>query len=82
MLSQLGRSNEGRATRWSGLLIDIEDRKKIEEVLRSTQTQLSRATQIATVCELSASIAHEINQPLAAVVARPRLSALAFGPGT
>src|SRR5260370_37554840 len=41
----------------------------MEEALRSTQSRLSRATQIATVGELSASIAHEINQPLAAVVA-------------
>jgi signal transduction histidine kinase len=33
-----------------------------------TQARLSQATQIATISELSASIAHEINQPLAAVV--------------
>ncbi|HTF68425.1 MAG TPA: ATP-binding protein [Edaphobacter sp.] len=34
-----------------------------------TQAQLSRATQIATVAEFAASIAHEISQPLSAVVA-------------
>jgi C4-dicarboxylate-specific signal transduction histidine kinase len=37
--------------------------------LRATQARLSRAAQLATVAELSASIAHEINQPLGAVVA-------------
>src|ERR1700758_5768607 len=58
-----------RVTQLYGLLIDIDDRKNIEEALRAPQTRLSRATQIATVGELSASIAHEINQPLAAVVA-------------
>jgi PAS domain S-box-containing protein len=63
------RDAEGRVTRWYGLLIDIDDRKKMEEALRCTQTRLSQATQIATVGELAASIAHEINQPLAAVVA-------------
>jgi C4-dicarboxylate-specific signal transduction histidine kinase len=41
----------------------------MEDALRSTQARLSRATQIATVGELSASIAHEVNQPLTAVVA-------------
>jgi hypothetical protein len=43
--------------------------RESEEQLRSTQTRLSRASQIATVAELSASVAHEINQPLAAIVA-------------
>ena len=41
----------------------------MEEALRNTQARLSRATQTATVGEFAASIAHEINQPLAAVVA-------------
>jgi hypothetical protein len=69
VLGQLVRDSEGHTTRWYGLLIDIDDRKNMEEALRGTQTRLSRATQIATVGEFAASIAHEINQPLAAVVA-------------
>jgi PAS domain S-box-containing protein len=69
VLSQLGRDQNGYPTRWYGLFLDIDDRKNIEEALRSTQARLSRATQTATLGELSASIAHEINQPLAAVVA-------------
>ena len=63
------RDPDGRVTRWYGLLVDIDDRRNMEEALQSTQTRLSRATQIASVGELAASIAHEINQPLAAVVA-------------
>jgi PAS domain S-box-containing protein len=55
--------------RWYCLLTDIDDLKRAEEVLRSTQARLSRAAHLATVSELSASIAHEVNQPLAAVVA-------------
>jgi signal transduction histidine kinase len=47
----------------------IEAKKRIEDTLRRTQARLSRATQIATVAELAASIAHEISQPLSAVVA-------------
>ncbi|HEX4167162.1 MAG TPA: PAS domain-containing protein [Bryobacteraceae bacterium] len=68
-LSRLGHDNEGRASRWYGLLIDIDERKNMEEALRTTEARLSQAMQVATVGELSASIAHEINQPLAAVVA-------------
>lgn len=60
---------DGHRTRWYGLLIDIDDRKNMEEALRNTQACLSRAAQTATVGELAASVAHEINQPLAAVVA-------------
>jgi PAS domain S-box-containing protein len=67
-LGQAARDNEGRTTRWYGLLIDIDDRKNIEAALRDSQTRLSRATRTATLGEFSASIAHEINQPLAAVV--------------
>jgi signal transduction histidine kinase len=44
----------------------------MEEALSSTQARLSRATQIATVGELAASIAHEVSQPLSAVVANGR----------
>ncbi len=69
MLGEAARDGQGAIARWYGLLLDIDDRIKIGETLRSTEARLSRATQIATVGEMSASIAHEINQPLAAVVA-------------
>ncbi len=69
VLGQPVRDGDGRITGWYGLLVDIDDRKNIEEALRRTQTRLSRASQIATVGELAASIAHEVNQPLSAVVA-------------
>ena len=49
-----------------------ESRRRMEEALSSTQARLSRATQIATVGELAASIAHEVSQPLSAVVANGR----------
>jgi PAS domain S-box-containing protein len=63
------RNGEGQVIRWYGLLIDIHERRNAEETLRLTEGRLTRATQVATVGELSASIAHEVNQPLAAVVA-------------
>jgi len=47
---------------------EIADRKRAEEALRHSQARLSQAIQNATVGEFAAAIAHEINQPLAAVV--------------
>ena len=47
----------------------IETKRRIEEALSRTQARLSRASRFATVAELAASIAHEISQPLSAVVA-------------
>ena len=63
------RDETGRIIRWYKLLTDIEDRKLAEAAFQNSQTQLSRATRKATVGEFAAAIAHEINQPLAAVVA-------------
>jgi signal transduction histidine kinase len=47
----------------------IEMKRRSEEALRTIQTRLARATRFATVAELAASIAHEVSQPLSAVVA-------------
>jgi PAS domain S-box-containing protein len=62
------RDNDGRVEQWYGICIDVEDRRRTEEALRNTQERLSVASQVATVGELAASIAHEVNQPLTAVV--------------
>src|ERR671918_2283550 len=43
-------------------------RKRAEEELRDTQIELAHVTRVATLGELAASIAHELNQPLGAVV--------------
>jgi PAS domain S-box-containing protein len=43
--------------------------ERASQAVRDMQLKLSRATQVASVGELAASIAHEVNQPLAAVVA-------------
>ncbi|HEV3214816.1 MAG TPA: PAS domain-containing protein [Vicinamibacterales bacterium] len=59
---------DGRVVCWYSVSFDINDNREMEEILRSTRRKLSAARQIATVAQLSASIAHEINQPLASVV--------------
>ena len=47
---------------------DITERKRAEEALQRVQTELAHATRVMTLGELTASIAHEVNQPLAAIV--------------
>ena len=44
------------------------ERKRAEEALRETQAELARVARLTTMGELTVSIAHEINQPLGAVV--------------
>jgi PAS domain S-box-containing protein len=63
------RAPDGRIAQWFGLCHDIDDQVHAEEALRRASEQLARATQAASLAELSASIAHEVNQPLAAIVA-------------
>lgn len=46
----------------------VQDRKLAEETLRKSQAELAHVTRVMTMGELAASIAHEINQPLAAIV--------------
>jgi signal transduction histidine kinase len=46
----------------------ITERKQTEEELRRTQAELAHVTRLTTLGELMASIAHEINQPLGAIV--------------
>ncbi|WP_029354469.1 ATP-binding protein [Bosea sp. 117] len=48
-------------------VLDISERVKVQQALDRTRAQLDHALRAATVGEVSASIAHEINQPLAAI---------------
>ena len=63
------RDPHGKIIQWYGLSIDIDERKRAEDHLRDVRIKLARASRIATVAELSASIAHELNQPLMSIFA-------------
>jgi C4-dicarboxylate-specific signal transduction histidine kinase len=63
------RDKDGQIVQWFGVAIDIDERRRAEDHLRETRAKLAGASRIATVAELSASIAHELNQPLTAVIA-------------
>jgi PAS domain S-box-containing protein len=58
----------GHATHWYGFAFDIDGNVQMSEQLKASQAALEKASRMATVAELSASIAHEINQPLSAIV--------------
>ena len=47
---------------------DITERKRAEEALRQTQAQLAHLNRVSTMGELGTSLAHELNQPIAAAM--------------
>jgi PAS domain S-box-containing protein len=59
----------GRPIRMIGLTQDVTERKRLEQALLQMQTELAHLSRVLTMGELTSSIAHEVNQPLAAVVA-------------
>ncbi|WP_213779785.1 ATP-binding protein [Caballeronia sp. dw_276] len=51
-----------------GAVMDVTGARETETQLRQTQNELARASRITALGELSASIAHEVGQPLAAII--------------
>jgi PAS domain S-box-containing protein len=62
------RDDRGNIVRWFGVTVDINDRKVVEGKLRELRTNLSRTSRASLVSEISASIAHELNQPLSSLL--------------
>lgn len=65
----LQRDGRGRPVAILETNNDITERRSIEDGLHRARNELAHVSRIATLGELTASIAHEVNQPLAAVVA-------------
>ncbi len=55
------------AERTADLTREVEERRRTEQALRETQDELVQATKLAVLGQLSASISHELNNPLAAI---------------
>lgn len=51
----------------ASLQVEIDERRRTEARLRATQNELVQAGKLAALGQMSAAIAHEINQPLAAI---------------
>ncbi|CAN7415765.1 PAS domain-containing sensor histidine kinase [Rhizobium sp. LjRoot258] len=61
------RNLNGAIVEWFGLAIDVDGDVRMQEALSLAQANIARASQAATLAELSASIAHEVAQPLTSV---------------
>jgi two-component system sensor histidine kinase DctS len=59
--------SDGRHTGWMSSILDITDRKRAEELSRQQQEKLEAGARLATMGEISSMLAHELNQPLAAI---------------
>ena len=60
--------DEAGSIEFVGAVMDVTDRKQAEEALRKAQGELAHVTRVMTMGELTASIAHEVNQPLTGVI--------------
>jgi PAS domain S-box-containing protein len=59
---------EGRSSEGVGFVLDLTDRKRAERAYTQVQMELAHANRLATMGQLSASIAHEISQPIGAAL--------------
>jgi two-component system, LuxR family, sensor histidine kinase DctS len=57
----------GKQTGWMGSILDISDRKKVEDLNRRQQEKLQTSSRLASMGEIASTLAHELNQPLAAI---------------
>jgi two-component system sensor histidine kinase DctS len=57
----------GKHFGWMGSMVDITERKRAEETARQQQERLQATSRLVAVGEMASSIAHELNQPLAAI---------------
>jgi two-component system sensor histidine kinase DctS len=57
----------GKHTGWMASILDITERKRTEELARQQQEQLQFTSRLVTMGEMASTLAHELNQPLAAI---------------
>jgi hypothetical protein len=58
----------GKAERWYTAAFDIEASRQAQEQLEQARTELAHVSRVTTLGALTASIAHEVNQPLAGII--------------
>ena len=57
----------GRHTGWMASVLDVTERRRAEEMARQHQEQLQFTSRLVTLGEMASTLAHELNQPLAAI---------------
>jgi len=58
---------EGRHTGWMGSMLDITEQKRALELARQQDARLQATSRLITMGEMASTLAHELNQPLAAI---------------
>ncbi len=74
---QVERDEAGKPVLLRGVSIDITERKQVERELLRQRGELAHLSRVASMSELSGSLAHELNQPLAAILSNAQ-AALRF----
>ena len=59
---------DGKSVRLLGVSIDVTKRKEIEEDTRRQREQINLLSRVSLLGEMTASLAHELNQPLSAII--------------
>lgn len=67
-LGRLEPGPDGALTRMRGVVIDVTERRRAQEEVERMRKELAHVTRVSTLGELAASMAHELNQPLAAIL--------------
>ncbi len=60
-------NDKGKQTGWMSSIVDITEQRRMQATARAQQEQLAQQARLATMGELSSSLSHELNQPLAAI---------------
>lgn len=68
------RDADGRVLKFVGTTTDIDDQKRAEETLRQAQASLAHVARVAMLNAMTASIAHEVSQPLLGILANAHAS--------
>jgi PAS domain S-box-containing protein len=76
------RDETGRVYRFAGVIEDVGKRKQAEQRARQHQAELAHVLRVCTMGEMAAGLAHELHQPIAAVVSAARACVRRLRSGT
>lgn len=62
------RGNNGRISHWVAIQRDITERRSAEQAAEQRQAELAHVARLSTMGEMASGLAHELNQPLAAIL--------------
>ena len=73
---------EGASNQLSGMLVDITEQKTAESNAELQRQEVAHLTRVTVLGELSGAIAHEVNQPLTAILSNAQAALHLLAPGT